>query len=205
MMGLGDPGLNLDGQPLGQGLMQWTFECPWTCTEKHLGGGKKNTNNINNVTVFAQLLHMHSAGKRMNTSLFRDGRIETEAYVDYYDYRAAGAVAVRQPVVPYDILPGDSFLITCFYESDDTSTVIFGKSFRDEMCISFIWYYPEIRSFHGTCGANNGDAACDGPFTATSLTSNEEMGRIFGSELEHSCKAKSSSSTSETETILSRK
>lgn len=195
MIGLGDPGITLDGQLLGEGFTQWKFECPSSCTEKHLGGEEST-----NITVFAQLLHMHSAGKRMSASQIRDGRVIRKAYVDYYDYRAAGAVAVRQPIVPYEISPGDSFDIRCFFE-DPTNTIIFGKSFRDEMCISFIWYYPEIRSFLGTCGANiTHDPSCDGQFSSTSLPNKNALGRIFGSEAK-SCSAKSKGA--ESETILS--
>lgn len=192
MLGLGDPGLTLDGEPLGKGVTKWTFECPASCMKRHLGGTKKKNKKKKNkkntsttaITVFAQILHMHAAGKRMSASQIRGGKVIKEAYTDYYDYRAAGSVPVRQPVVPYDILPGDSFRISCYYEDLDNS-VIFGRSFRDEMCISFVWYYPEIQSFIGTCGANNDfDPDCDGPYSVTSLVDTNEMGRIFGSELD---------------------
>lgn len=201
MMGLGDPGLSLDGQPVGQGLTEWKFECPSTCTERHLGSGRKGQNTPITIIVFAQLLHMHSAGKRMTMSQIREGRVVREAHVDYYDYRAAGAVPVRQPVVPYEVTPGDSFSVSCFYE-DPNNTTIYGKSFRDEMCISFMWYYPEVRSFLGTCGANNNfDPSCDGHFSSTSLPHKNAMGRRFGSEPSY-CSIKSKEG-SESETILS--
>jgi len=201
MMGLGDPGLSLDGQPLGQGLTEWKFECPSSCTKKHLGSKVKGQDTPARIIVFAQLLHMHSAGKRMTTSQIRERRVVTEAYVDYYDYRAAGAVPVRQPIVPYEVVPGDSFSVSCFYE-DPYNTTMYGKSFRDEMCISFLWYYPEIRTFLGTCGANNYlDLSCDGQFSSTSLPNKNAMGRIFGSKPNY-CSAKNKEG-SESETILS--
>jgi hypothetical protein len=52
-----------------------------------------------------------------------------------------GVYAVRQQ--PFQILPGDSFRTSFFFESDEEA--IFGPASADEMCNSVLLYYPAQR------------------------------------------------------------
>jgi hypothetical protein len=53
--------------------------------------------------------------------------------VDFFDFNQQGNPAVHQD--PFQILPGDSFQLKCFYSNAEPGRV-FGLSSQDEMCIS---------------------------------------------------------------------
>jgi len=172
---VGDPLVSLVGVPVGEGWQEWNFTCPGSCTEQYFGD--------QNLTVFSEYLHMHGTGKRMVNSQFRDDVVIREGYVDFYDFQMAGGVAVRQS--PFQVKSGDSFKVRCYYDSDQNKNTLFGYGSQDEMCISFLWYYPAVPQFYGLCGANiYFDPACNGTFAGQSLSGEEELGRVFGSELD---------------------
>jgi len=120
----------------------------------------------------------------------RDGKVIREGIVDFYDFHMAGAIGVKQK--PYVIKSGDSFEVACYYDVEGDKNTTFGFGSRDEMCMTFQWYYPEIPSF-GICGANVPfDSACNGTFYGESIGDEGDLQRVFGSELA-SCDSRLSS------------
>lgn len=130
---LGDPLVALGGTRIGNGLTEWSFDCPGSCSSFALGGTGES------VTVIAESLHMHQTGVRMSNQVIRGNNNEIihEGKVDYYDFEQQGSFLVPKDV-PYTIQAGDSFRTKCYYQ-DGTE---FGLSSQEEMCQVFIMYYP---------------------------------------------------------------
>ncbi|XP_035704417.1 DBH-like monooxygenase protein 2 homolog isoform X2 [Folsomia candida] len=95
------------------------------------------------VTIFNALLHSHLAGRVLRLRHFR-GNIElpwidNEEHYDFdYQQNKHLSTEVR-------ILPGDQITYECTYDSTwkNGSIVSGGMTTIDEMCESFIWYYPK--------------------------------------------------------------
>ncbi|KAJ8300645.1 hypothetical protein KUTeg_022164 [Tegillarca granosa] len=61
---------------------------------------------------------------------------------NHYDYNYQDFRALKEERT---ILPGDSLIVDCIYNSSGKSVVTYGGlSTRDEMCIAFLMYYPRI-------------------------------------------------------------
>jgi len=170
---LGDPAVALQGVPIGQGWSKWDFNCPESCTDSFLD---------QNITVFANMLHMHEAGERMVFQQHnRKGELVQHEFVDTYDFTQAGGYWV--PSDPFQVSSGDSFDVTCYYNEEqfgDNRT--FGLASDDEMCMAFLWYYPRLPEFPGFCGAHLEQfvPGCGGNYTYTPLASESDVGRTFG-------------------------
>ncbi|GJP34915.1 hypothetical protein CLOM_g19393 [Closterium sp. NIES-68] len=80
----------------------------------------------------------------MHTDVYRDGaKVSTVARVDYYDFASQQMLQVQPP---QELLPGDELRTKCVWDSTSRSEVTMGgESSLDEMCISFLIYYPEYR------------------------------------------------------------
>lgn len=117
---LGDPYLQLSGQPVGNGLVEHTFACPGLCSKYILGGS--------NVTILREHLHMHQTGVRSSNQLVRNGNVVHEGHVDFFNFDQQGNQAVRQ--APYVVESGDSFKTTCQYQSRSGQEV-FGLSSQE--------------------------------------------------------------------------
>lgn len=93
---------------------------------------------------------------------------------------------------PYQLLPGDSFRTNCYYKGGRDS--VFGLGSRDEMCISFLYYYPRktisIPTPDGNftlpymCGLGLDfmENACNAQYTAEVLESEAGLDRQFGKQ-----------------------
>ena len=87
-------------------------------------------------------MHMHSTGSRM-TNIQLDARGETKrtSEINYFDFNKGAGYHVRQE--PYTIDAGDSFVSTCYFDNDTKGRkVVFGSGSNEEMCQTFLWYYP---------------------------------------------------------------
>ena len=172
IMSVGDPNIGLFGQPVGDGLSKHEFVCPSSCSETV---GQE-------VTVLREYLHLHETGKRIVNEQIRDGEVIRKGTVEHWDFHQNGNAAVQQQ--PFTIKPGDGFKTTCFY--NDQRSSVFGLASAEEMCMSFLYYYPRATidagefSFPWTCGFNLGFPACDATYTFTSLASDDELDRDFG-------------------------
>lgn len=165
---------SLYGEQVGEGYTNWMFSCPGTCSAEYFA-------DQGNITVFNEILHMHGTGKRIVSSHIRNGNILREAFVDYYDFSMSGAHAIKQP--DYEVTPGDSFQVNCYYDVAPSQNTTFGLGSQNEMCVAFHWYYPIIPKFHGYCGFNiYFDPACSGNYSNHSLSGEEDLQRVFGSK-----------------------
>ncbi|CAM9465936.1 unnamed protein product [Choristocarpus tenellus] len=166
-MQLGDPSVTLQGEELPDGRSLYSFNCPSSCTQ-----GFQNES----VTVFGHFLHMHEAGRRMETRQYRDDKLIRSSEVEYYTFSQSGAYPTR--TVGETIEKGDWFETDCYYDSGNDGK-IFGLGSENEMCIDFIFYYPAQTLEHlGYCG--HGDL-CGGVLTGIiELSDDSDFGREFG-------------------------
>jgi hypothetical protein len=170
MFVVGDPKVGLMGEPIGDGKMMHAFTCPQTCTESAMESDE--------ITILSESHHMHQVGKRMTTQVFRnDGTMINHAEINYYDFDQRGSAPVRQE--PFVVKKGDSFRTTCYYESNNGA--VFGHGSRDEMCMSFIYYYPKQNDLV-VCGPHPEIVGECGTATHENVTLSSEsnFGRLFG-------------------------
>lgn len=125
------------------GGMRHSFYCPSSCFSKSRIGSSGS-----NVTVFREVLHMHKSGKRMsNVQLNSNGTIIRASEANYFDFSRGAGYASRVDM-PYHINEGDSFVTSCYFT---TRNVLWGSGSDQEMCQSFLWYWPK-ESYSLTCG-----------------------------------------------------
>jgi len=75
----------------------------------------------------------------MYNEQIRNGEVIRMSAVDYFDFDQQGSQAIQQQ--PFQILPGDAFRTRCYFNGKDDS-VTWGAGSHQEMCISFLTYYP---------------------------------------------------------------
>lgn len=134
------------------GGMKHSFYCPPSCfSSSRLGQDNKS------VTVFRMVLHMHESGSRMtNVHLDANGTILHASEANYFDFSRGAGYAVRgDSSASYQIKEGDSFVTSCYFATKD---VIWGSSSGEEMCQTFIWYYPKQEMGSLSCGYDDGIA-----------------------------------------------
>jgi len=137
--------ISLNGEQVGEGYTNWMLSCPGTCSAEYFA-------DHGSITVFSELLHMHSTGKRIVSSQIRNENILREAFVDYFDFSYSGSHVFKQP--DYEVFPGDSFQVSCYYDVAPSPNTTFGVGSENEMCVIILWYYPMIPKFHGSCVSN---------------------------------------------------
>jgi Copper type II ascorbate-dependent monooxygenase, C-terminal domain len=138
-LSVGDPVTLMNGQPIEDGLTEYTFTCGGDCSSTVLGS--------ESVTVLAESLHMHKSGVRMTNELIRDGEVANMGAVDVFEFDQQGSFRVQQE--PYEIMSGDAFRTTCYYR-DGTA---FGLGSQEEMCVAFLLYYPAKKLDFGAFGS----------------------------------------------------
>ncbi|KAL7452840.1 hypothetical protein ACHAWC_007341 [Mediolabrus comicus] len=133
------------------GGMKHSFYCPPSCfSSSRLG------QNIKSVTVFRMVLHMHQSGSRMtNVHLDANGTILHASEANYFDFSRGAGYAVRGDSSAFQIKEGDSFVTSCYFATKD---VTWGSSSGEEMCQTFIWYYPKQEMGSLSCGYDDGIA-----------------------------------------------
>lgn len=95
------------------------------------------------IRIVAATLHSHVAGRKMKLRHVRGG-VELPRIVedDNYDYAFQ---QVRQLANETVVLPGDYLITDCAYETLGRRRLTFGGySTKQEMCLSFVTYYPRI-------------------------------------------------------------
>ncbi|ROT77266.1 putative MOXD1-like 1 [Penaeus vannamei] len=95
------------------------------------------------VRVFQGVLHAHLLGREIHLRHLRDGQELPPVFADNnYDFNYQQA-RVLQDEMP--ILPGDSFITECRYDSRKISRPTFGGfGTEEEMCLAFLSYYPRV-------------------------------------------------------------
>jgi hypothetical protein len=193
-LSIGDPFVAMRGQAIDAGVSDYHFDCPGECSGLVIQEP---------VTVLREYLHMHKSGYSTYFEQIRGGEVIRRGSVEYYDFDQTGNPAVQAD--RYEIQPGDSFTMRCYYKNEEEGRT-FGLGSSNEMCISFLLYYPrqyipvtETMQVPWTCGVGLeglGLPQCEAAVTTRVLSSDEEPDRAFGSSSD-SCDASASASVGE--------
>ncbi|XP_022668942.1 dopamine beta-hydroxylase-like isoform X1 [Varroa destructor] len=120
--------------PPGQEAFDLTGYCISECTRASLPP-------LGIVIVAAQL-HTHLAGVAVWVEHSRGGRSLGEIGRD--NHYSSHFQEIRRLARPVNIKPGDAVTITCRYNTVDRSKVTLGGyGIRDEMCITYMHYFPK--------------------------------------------------------------
>lgn len=96
-----------------------------------------------NITAFSVMLHSHLAGRSLRLRHIRDG-VELPFIADdqHYDFNYQELRHLNPHVT---IEKNDYIRTECVYNTKDRENVTqFGLGTYDEMCLSFVFYYPKI-------------------------------------------------------------
>ncbi|XP_032850944.1 putative DBH-like monooxygenase protein 2 [Tyto alba] len=91
--------------------------------------------------VFAYLLHTHLSGRGVKAAQYRNGeQLRIICEDNNYDFRLQEIRDMKEILI---IKPGDEILVECNFQTLDRSGVTFGgPSTMNEMCLTFLFYYP---------------------------------------------------------------
>jgi len=100
--------------------------------------------------VIGAKLHTHLRGRSGKMRVFRDGVELPPMYEDpYYDFDFQDFAVLPEE---YHVLPGDVIKQECYYDTTGiTEPVHFGVATTNEMCHSWIMYYPKLPAKVGHC------------------------------------------------------
>ncbi|XP_062858528.1 DBH-like monooxygenase protein 1 homolog [Trichomycterus rosablanca] len=95
------------------------------------------------VWIFAVLLHAHLAGRAIRTRHFREQvELPPLSSDDNFDFNFQEFQPLNQERL---LLPGDSLITECIYNTKGRQNMTWGGlSTRDEMCLSYLLYYPRV-------------------------------------------------------------
>ncbi|XP_072355246.1 DBH-like monooxygenase protein 1 homolog isoform X2 [Scyliorhinus torazame] len=112
--------------------------CSMECLQEALSQEKAS-----GIHVFAVLLHSHLAGRALRIRHFRnDVEQPLLAHDDEFDFNFQEFRYLKEERV---LLPGDSLVTECQYNTTFRSNMTWGGlSTKDEMCLSYLLYYPRI-------------------------------------------------------------
>ncbi|XP_005088962.1 DBH-like monooxygenase protein 1 homolog [Aplysia californica] len=98
---------------------------------------------VNEVHVFANMLHSHLLGYGMKSRVVRgDQELKPLAADNNYDFDYQ---EMRSLAKEFTLRKGDRLLVDCLYKSPSKKEITFGGlGTRDEMCLSFLLYYPKL-------------------------------------------------------------
>jgi hypothetical protein len=145
---IGDPSLSLKvvgDFPRYTPDVHFEATCSSSCTS-NFGG---------DLTVFGSVLHMHSYGREIYTTLSKYNEdSDVVLSMDIVDKRQFwNAQFQLMTPVDFTISQGDSLNTHCVYDTSNTDdTVRFGMSSSNEMCMHFLFVYPAAHLSAGYCG-----------------------------------------------------
>nr|XP_034307031.1 DBH-like monooxygenase protein 1 homolog [Crassostrea gigas] len=101
-------------------------------------------NATDEIKVFALFHHSHLLARGMKTRLIRNGVEQPPiANDENYDFNYQAANVLQKEIT---IKSGDSLIIECNYQSmNRTNVTMGGLGIREEMCLSFLMYYPKVK------------------------------------------------------------
>eukprot|EP01119_Soliformovum_irregulare_P003401 TRINITY_DN138_c0_g2_i1.p1 TRINITY_DN138_c0_g2~~TRINITY_DN138_c0_g2_i1.p1 ORF type:complete len:562 (-),score=111.01 TRINITY_DN138_c0_g2_i1:56-1741(-) len=119
---------------------KFEYDCPEAATEKFIE---------EDLNFFGSFLHMHSAGKQIWTTHWRNGSmISTINRIDFWDFGFQ-----QTTTVDFVLKAGDRLNTHCIYNTKGRSGVtVFGMGSLDEMCMNFLTYYPRLPQQYDSCG-----------------------------------------------------
>ncbi|CAL4125626.1 unnamed protein product [Meganyctiphanes norvegica] len=98
---------------------------------------------LSGIHVFGTILHTHLLGRKVGLRHLRKD-IEFEPIVEDNNYDV-NYQEYRELQHPRHIRPGDHLITECVYNSRDRSAITLGGfKTRDEMCLSFLFYWPRV-------------------------------------------------------------
>ncbi|KAG8444564.1 hypothetical protein GDO86_009648, partial [Hymenochirus boettgeri] len=124
--------------PPGMSAFRSEGHCTMECLEEAL-----SSESPEGIRVFAVLLHAHLAGQAIWARHYRNGKEQKLlAYDTEYDFNFQEYKYLEEERT---IFPGDSLITQCQYNTTGRKTMTWGGlSTKDEMCLSFLLYYPKI-------------------------------------------------------------
>jgi len=119
--------------PVGQSLIHRQATCPSACTKQSFSQP---------ITIFSEFLHMHHFGQKMYTEIYDNTSkfLRVSQRIDYWDNAFQN---VNSDV--YTLNPGDEVQTHCYMNTANapgSGTVDFGTATGQEMCMTFVFYYP---------------------------------------------------------------
>jgi hypothetical protein len=120
------------------GVYSHTAICPGACTEARF---------TEDMHVFAIFGHQHTTGTANFVHHIRDG-VELEPLLEnpFFDFDLQ--IAVRPNGFERIIRPGDDIFTECIYDTTNrNSQTNMGYGTTDEMCLTYILYYPRMDTF----------------------------------------------------------
>ncbi|KAL3870612.1 hypothetical protein ACJMK2_038660 [Sinanodonta woodiana] len=151
-----DAGILMVGQtnlqiPPGKDAFSITGSCPGDCTRKLM---------VRNIYVVTAFNHMHYIGQQERFEHLRNGsKLQDFAYDITYSYDSPKIYQFKNAV---EVRPGDELKTTCVFKSTFRSkTTVFGLGTSDEMCYSFIMYYPAENVLIKKCTQWEDISTCD--------------------------------------------
>ncbi|XP_042611792.1 DBH-like monooxygenase protein 1 homolog isoform X1 [Cyprinus carpio] len=125
---------------LPPGMQDYITEghCTQECLQESL-----DSEMASGIHVFAVLLHAHLAGRAIKARHFRQQvELQPLASDDQFDFNFQEFQPLSQERI---ILPGDSLITECRYNTKGRMNMTWGGlSTRDEMCLSYLLYYPRV-------------------------------------------------------------
>jgi len=101
--------------------------------------------------VFAAFPHMHQLGTNISLSLTPQGSTKADVLLNQaWDFGNQGVYPAKGSA-----RKGDRVSVTCTYDNPGDTTVTFGESTTNEMCIGVLYYYPEAPGGMGGLGGAN--------------------------------------------------
>lgn len=138
-----------------QAVVPLSGHCVAECTRvglRHLQGNKPEAlfnksghdSDDNGIHIFAAQMHTHLTGVSSWTEHIRGGKLVAELQRD--DHYSPHFQEIRLLPRPLShVLPGDALVHYCLYNTSDRVNITLGGfGTRDEMCISYLHYYPKV-------------------------------------------------------------
>ncbi|PAA77227.1 hypothetical protein BOX15_Mlig028174g1 [Macrostomum lignano] len=118
--------------PPRQPVVNFNHTCPSVCTEKY----HTETRYITGAGI-----HMHGYGVQGRISLWRNGTLVKDLHpLQAYDYNSPKMNMFDPPI---EYRRGDEVKTECYFSTlKSNKTIYFGEGTSDEMCLSFLSYYP---------------------------------------------------------------
>ncbi|XP_033106269.1 DBH-like monooxygenase protein 1 homolog [Anneissia japonica] len=108
------------------------------------------------IKVFAAFLHGHLTVRKISMQHYRDGKLIDDIRDDNYDFNLQETRLLTEERI---FKPGDDYVVTCSYNTMDRENItVGGESTTNEMCVSFVYYYPR-QSRLGYCLSSPSEAS----------------------------------------------
>ncbi|XP_024275743.1 DBH-like monooxygenase protein 1 homolog [Oncorhynchus tshawytscha] len=125
---------------LPPGMQEYISEghCTRECLQESLGQEMPS-----GVRVFAVLMHAHLAGRAIRTRHFRgQEELQPLSHDEEFDFNFQEFQLLKDERL---LLPGDNLITECKYTTKDRQNMTWGGlTTRDEMCLSYLLYYPRV-------------------------------------------------------------